>query len=502
MKLAVRLTLVFGLLGLITVAGVSTVAWWLAANESRESVDTALLQRIGPMQRLIGPPEELLESEAWQDLDVDLTNRDLADVDLAEVDRSELPFFGDPDLFNARGDSTQVGVLLEDGTIQGSPPVAPSEEALTSLDSTEPFFESITVDGTPYRVLTLPIEGPEDPALFDSPIVGIQLARDTTNEEAALSNLALQLALLSTVGVLAVVTASWLVGRWLTKPINQLTNTAEHLAELDDLPGRVEVRRNDEIGRLADSYNRLMSALEVGREQQRRLVADASHELRTPLTSLRMRVEYLAHTDPGPMGRDEILTAAVADAEQLSALVSDLVDLAADARSADEDAELVDLGELAADVARHVGVAVGRSIEVDVDESAAEVRPTMIRRAMRNLVDNAVKYGDPDGRIVIHVRDGAIEVRDEGPGIAADEVAFVFDRFYRSPKARSRPGNGIGLAIVQQVAEVHGGTVWARTAPGGGAIVGFSVATAGTPVASAPPLVPVSGPVTAEPATP
>ncbi|MEM9514274.1 MAG: HAMP domain-containing sensor histidine kinase [Actinomycetota bacterium] len=457
------------MLGLVTVAGVSTVAWWLAANESRESVDAALLQRVGPMQRLVDPP--LVDSDAWRGIDPELIDRDLSDVD-----RSELPFLGDPELFNARGDSTQVGVLLADGTVQGSPPVAASQEALTSLDSTEPFFESITVDGTPYRVLTLPIEGLEESRLFDSPIVGLQLARDTTNEEAALSNLALRLALLSTVGVLAVVMASWLVGRWLTKPINQLTTTAAHLAELDDLPGRVEVRRNDEIGRLADSYNRLMSALEVGREQQRRLVADASHELRTPLTSLRMRVEYLANDEPDPTRRREILAAAVADAEQLSALVSDLVDLAADARSADEDAEVVDLGALAADVARQVGIGVGRSIEVDVDESAAEVRPTMIRRAVRNLVDNAVKYADPDGRIVIHVCDGAIEVRDEGPGIAADEVAFVFDRFYRSPKARNRPGNGIGLAIVQQVAAVHGGTVWARTTATG-AIVGFSVAT-------------------------
>ncbi|MEO1058642.1 MAG: HAMP domain-containing sensor histidine kinase [Actinomycetota bacterium] len=466
MRLAVRLTLVFGLLGLITVAGVSTVAWWLAANESRETVDAALLQRITPVQRIIGSADGAAELGA----DGPRIDRDVSDVDPAE-----LPFLGDPELFNARGDVTQVGIVLEDGSTVGSPPVEPTEASLASLDNPELFYESVTVDGTPFRVLTLPVEGRSEPLTYDQSVVGVQLARDVTNETDALSNLALQLALLSTVGVLAVIAASWLVGRWLTKPINQLTTTAEHLAELDDLPGRVEVRRNDEIGRLAASYNRLMSALEVGREQQRRLVADASHELRTPLTSLRMRVEYLAHDDPGTARRQQILGAAVADAEQLSALVSDLVDLAADARSAEEEPELVDLSALAAEVAAQAHNSTGRAIDVDADGTVAQIRPTMVRRALRNLVDNALKYGSADGRIAIHVRNGALEVHDDGPGIAAEDAALVFDRFYRSPKARSRPGNGIGLAIVKQVADAHGGSVWVDAVPGGGAIVGFSV---------------------------
>lgn len=464
MKLSLRLTVVFGLLGLVTVAGVSTVAWWLAANESRETVDAALWQRVAPVQRMLTPPFD--EPRGGRTVDVD------------DIAAEDLPFLGDPELFNARGDTTEAGVVFADGTTEGSPRTELSDDALASLDDPEPFYESTTIDGTPYRVLTIPVDAPDVPAVFDQPVVGVQLSRDVTNENAALSNLAVQLALLSTVGVLAVVAASWLVGRWLTKPINQLTTTAEHLAELDDLPGRVEVRRNDEIGRLADSYNRLMSALEVGREQQRRLVADASHELRTPLTSLRMRVEYLADHDPGADRREEILHAAVADAEQLSSLVSDLVDLAADARSADEEPEPTDLSALVTDVVDRARLSSGRAITVDVDTTVADVRPTMVRRALHNLVDNALKYGSADGAIGVRAHDGRLEVVDDGPGIAEEDAALVFDRFYRSPKARSRPGNGIGLAIVKQVADAHGGEVWAGARPGGGAIVGFSVAVA------------------------
>ena len=465
MKLGLRLTIVFGLLGLLTVTGVSTVAWWRAATESRASIDAQLLQRIGPFAGFANRSPNAIELGDGGD----------GRVDVDDLDPADIPLLRDADLFSTRGDTTQVRVLFEDGSTEGSTLVELSAAAWRSLDESEPFFESIDVDGTPYRVVTYPIEAPTQPALFDTPVIGVQLSRDVTSENAALSNLAVQLAVLSSVGVLAVVAASWFVGRWLTKPINQLTTTAEHLAALDDLPGRVEVRRNDEIGRLAESYNRLMSALEVGREQQRRLVADASHELRTPLTSLRMRVEYLAHDDPGAERRDEILRAAVADAEQLSALVTDLVDLAADARSAEEEPEPIELAELVADVAARAGVSAGRSITVDVDETVVEVRPTMVRRALHNLVDNAVKYGAPGGQIMIRSCSGRIEVIDEGPGIAEEDSALVFDRFYRSPKARSRPGNGIGLAIVKQVADAHGGDVWARARPGGGAIVGFSV---------------------------
>lgn len=459
MRLRLRLSLVMGLLGLLTIASVSSIAWWRAASESRASIDAELRQRIAPFE--VG------------------FNRDGGpDFALAPAGEGAPPRQALDDV-NAQGDTTQVRLLLDDGGARGFD-AETTDAAWASLADDEIFLESVSEDGTPYRVLTLPVElrTDGDDGGDAMTAVGVQLWRDVSNEEAGLERLAVQLAVLSAIGVAAVAGASWLIGRWFTTPIDRLTTTAEHLAMLDDIPGRVEVTRTDEVGRLAHSYNRLMSALEIGREQQRRLVADASHELRTPLTSLLMRLEYLDQQELEPERQRELLRAALADAERLAVLVADLVDLAAAIRSAEEEARPTHLGDVIVEVADRVGASSLRSIDVDVDDTVATIRPTMVRRAVHNLLDNALKYGPEDGAVLIRSRDGRIEVLDDGPGIAADDASHVFDRFYRSPKARSRPGNGIGLAIVQQVAEDHGGTTWIGSEATGRSVVGFSIAVA------------------------
>ena len=141
----------------------------------------------------------------------------------------------------------------------------------------------------------------------------------------------------------------------------------------------------------------------------------------------------------------------------------------------DEEAERRPLKAIATEVAERTEIAAGVPITVTGDDSAARVYPGMIRRAVQNLVDNAVKYGAADGPIRIEVDRHRVTVIDEGPGIPPEDLDHVFDRFFRSPKARSRPGNGIGLAIVKQVADVHGGSGWAENGATGGALVGFSV---------------------------
>jgi two-component system sensor histidine kinase MprB len=218
----------------------------------------------------------------------------------------------------------------------------------------------------------------------------------------------------------------------------------------------------------------MLEALADARRAQRRLVADASHELRTPLTSLRTNLEVLgAEHALAPTDRERLRTDVVAQLEELSVLVGDLIDLAREEEPR-EDAALQDvrLDELVAHaVARARRHAPVVSFVSDLEPCLVRGAPERLDRAVANLLDNAAKWSPPGATVEVRVRDGAVTVRDHGPGIAAEDLPFVFDRFYRAADARGRAGSGLGLAIVRQVAEAHGGEVSAAPADGGGALL-------------------------------
>ncbi len=155
--------------------------------------------------------------------------------------------------------------------------------------------------------------------------------------------------------------------------------------------------------------------------------------------------------------------------------MAELLDLAADPRTAGEEAAEVSLDDIIVEVATRTEVATGRQFIVQTDNTTAVVRPTMIRRALQNLVDNAIKFSSDPHPVTIAAKGGRIEVIDEGIGIAPGDIGHIFDRFFRTDSSRSQPGTGLGLAIVAQVAEAHGGTVWATSEPGVVTRVGFSV---------------------------
>jgi two-component system sensor histidine kinase MprB len=197
-------------------------------------------------------------------------------------------------------------------------------------------------------------------------------------------------------------------------------------------------------------------------------VADASHELRTPLTSLTTNLDLL---DEGEGLADPqapaLVRAAREQAGELHNLIAALLDLARYGESAPH-REAVRLDLLTADVvcrrqARSPGVPVHTDLEaclVYVDEAAVD-------RAIGNLVENAIKWSPPGGRVHVAVAAGRVSVTDDGPGVAAEDIPHIFERFYRAPAARDMPGAGLGLAIVGQVAEANGGTVEVRTGRSG-----------------------------------
>ena len=232
---------------------------------------------------------------------------------------------------------------------------------------------------------------------------------------------------------------------------------------------------NDELGRLATSFNTMLEALEESTRAQRQLVADASHELRTPLTSLRTNIEVLAgdHTLPADE-KSRLLSDVVEQLGEMTTLISELIELARVEQQTSEP-EDVRLDELVGDVVERARRnRPGVAYTTDLEETVVRGVPSTIERAVGNLLDNAAKWSPPGAEVAVALRDGRLTVRDHGPGIAEEDLPYVFDRFYRARAARGMPGSGLGLAIVRQVAEAHGGDVVAENVDGGGTRMTFA----------------------------
>ena len=322
-------------------------------------------------------------------------------------------------------------------------------------------FEDTEVDGTDLRVLTVGIGGN----------LAVQLARPLEEVERTLRRVGFVLlgVALGSIGLAALL--GYVVSRTALRPVERLTQAVEHVTGTGDLTRRLDVGGgDDELGRLALRFNEMLATLESSLGSQRRLVADASHELRTPLTSLRTNIEVLARNEAIPAAdRERLLGDVTGQLEELTGLVDDVVELArgAEAPLVMEDVRLDLLVERAVERSRlHAPAA---RFEVELEETLVRGAPDRLDRAVTNLLDNAVKWSPPGDAIDVSVRDGAVTVRDRGPGIDPADLPHVFDRFYRSPSARGTPGSGLGLAIVRQTADSHGGTVSAESAEGGGA---------------------------------
>jgi two-component system, OmpR family, sensor histidine kinase MprB len=321
------------------------------------------------------------------------------------------------------------------------------------------FFSDTYVRGVHLRMLTFPY----------GLGAAVQVARSLTEVDHSLGRIKNLLILIAGGGIAIAAALGLAVSRAALAPVRRLTTATENVTETGDLSDRIEVTGHDELSRLAGSFNTMLGALEESSRAQRQLVADASHELRTPLTSLRTNIEVLASERELPSGERERLLADVVDQlTEMTTLISGLIDLARGEQHTLEPEEVrLDLvASEAVERARRNRPAV--TFTTDLQESTVQGVPSTIERAVANLLDNAAKWSPPNGHVEVAVRDGALSVRDHGPGIDEEDLPHVFDRFYRSPSARGRPGSGLGLAIVRQVAVAHGGEVVAEAADGGG----------------------------------
>jgi two-component system, OmpR family, sensor histidine kinase MprB len=353
-----------------------------------------------------------------------------------------------------------------------SKPTIAAIAALARAGSGTRSFDA-TAHGTQLRVLA---EGV-------SPGYAVVISHSLTEANSTLDELSLILFIMTLGGVALASLLGWFVARTTLAPVRRLTATVRHVAQTRDLGERIDERRRDELGSLARSFNSMLTVLDEtihkldeSARVQRRLVADASHELRTPVTSIRTNIEILERADELPAGeRTRLVSDVVEQLEELTALINDLIELAREDEHIDsrEEVRFDILVTEAIERARLHAPAV--RFEVNLAPTLVTGVPSRLDRAVNNLLDNAVKFAGTEEPIEVRLHDGELEVRDHGPGIDAEDLPHIFDRFFRGAHSRALPGSGLGLAIVRQVAELHAGSVSVAAAPGGGTVVRMRV---------------------------
>ncbi|WP_394432815.1 HAMP domain-containing sensor histidine kinase [Streptomyces sp. SGAir0957] len=375
-------------------------------------------------------------------------------------------------------------------------PAQPSDLAVADGDSDRALHTTDDDDGRAMRVLTIPVAA--GPGQDQVPGVAVSIAKPLDEVTKPLTTLAWVLLAVGGIGVLGATAAGLWIARAGLRPVDKLTDAVEHVARTEDLTVRIPVDGDDEIARLSASFNSMTASLASSRELQQQLIADAGHELRTPLTSMRTNIELLTRSeDTGraipPDDRKALMASLKAQMTELAALIGDLQELSRTGLSAgDGPVKVVSLHE---SVRTAIERARLRGPELTIDAELApwyvRAEPAALERAIVNLLDNAVKFSPEKGTVEVRLMRGTLTVRDHGPGIPADELPYVFDRFWRSPTARALPGSGLGLSIVARTVGASGGEVALAAADGGGTVATMRLPGAPTP----PPETPgISGP--------
>ena len=420
MSFRVRLTLLVALAIAMTVAAASAAVWVVAKHELLTQFDQKLLQA-------------------------------------ATTGHGPSPF--------DRG--TLSTYIRPDGTVQGALPATARAKQVATGKSKNLYFTDATVEDTTgasfhLRELVAPTYSDEG-ALTGAVIV----AQSLQSTDHALARIRFWILLVGAIGIGLAAAIAAFVATAALRPVRRLTAAAETVAATGDLTERVDVHGNDELGRLAARFNAMLEALQESVGRQRRLVADASHELRTPLTAARTNVDLLREGKLPDEERLRALDEASVELDALTTLVSDLVELARgeERKLRVEDVQLDELVEGVVDRAKTR--APHATFVTSLTPTRVLIDPVLLERAVSNLLDNAVKYSPEGAPIEVIVRDGEVIVADHGPGVADEDIPRIFDRFYRAAASRSKPGAGLGLAIVREAAEAHGGRATVESSPKG-----------------------------------
>lgn len=371
--------------------------------------------------------------------------------------------------------NTYVQVWGSDGRLKtSSPGISSMARPLdpVGLSTKTPIYRENTINGVHLRVLTVPL----DVGLHR--VAVLQVATSLNVIDVARTNLVNILLSAALIAVVLAALGSWLVlGRTLA-PLETVTETAQAINRADDLSRRIPYSgpEEDEIGGLIESFNQTLERLENLFTSQQRFLADVSHELRTPLTVIKGNVDLMRRMKKLD---EESLMSIDQEAGRLTRLVGGLLLLAqAESGKLSLNLKPVELDTLLLEVFQEMRVLAGGKVNmkmVDIDQLQVNGDRDRLKQVLLNLMGNAIQYTPQGGDVILGLtkigEQARIIVRDTGPGIPAEDLPFIFERFYRAEKSRTRSktsGFGLGLSIAQWIVENHGGTIKVESKEGQG----------------------------------
>ena len=390
--------------------------------------------------------------------------------------------------------------------------IPPQQEDVNRAAAGNTTLHTVRIEGQTLRVITVPIRDRNRRGSTNDIIGALQLGYSTARIEDALELLIQALLVIAPIAILAAAVTGYLLAGRALRPVADITRLAGQI-DGDDLHTRLDLDLpDDEIGRLAETFDSMLGRIDLAFQRQRQFTGDAAHELRTPLSLMRSQIDLALTQAESPAEYREALTALDGDVGRMTMLVGTLLSLArADAGQLAPNRELVDLAELARDVAEQLepmAVEHGLILATELDHVTARVDADMIIQLLVNLIDNAIKNTPSGGMVTVVVERGEVSsfsfpvssqevitnpeglpslprpktqnpkpdtailaVADTGAGIAPEHLPRIFDRFYRvdTGRSRSRGGIGLGLAISRAIAHAHNGTLTAASEVGLGA---------------------------------
>ena len=359
-----------------------------------------------------------------------------------------------------------------------------SREFISQAIAGRSLFTTIqTAEGEGLRLLAVPVN-----LNMLGPPAGIQpaalvIARSTKQIDQALTGLVRTLVIAIPLALALAAGGGIFLARRALKPVDEIAQTAQEIEETD-LSRRINVNTRDELGRLAATLNAMIGRLEKAFQRQKQFTSDASHELRTPLSVIEAESSLVLQKERPSSDYRQSLEIISQESKQMSSLIDQLLTLArADAGKEQWNFTEVNLGKLISNLSADVEILCqekGLSFQLDhTQDLVVKGDEARLRELFMNLLDNAIRYTPAPGTVSISLRRegqmAVMAITDTGVGIPAEDIPFIFERFYRVDKSRSRAegGTGLGLAICRHIAEAHGGKIEVKSQVGAGST--FSV---------------------------